>query len=354
MINLFRQATNLKASDLHITVGVPPIVRINGYLEELPDNNKLQPADTERLLRSIANEGKMEELAEKGSIDFSFSEAGLGRFRVNAYHQRGSIAIAVRLVAESIATFESLGLPDTIKLLARKRRGLVLVVGPTGSGKSTTLAAMVDLNNKERKSHIITLEDPIEYLHHHHRSIINQREIHTDATSFSEALRATLREDPDIIMVGEMRDPETIATTITAAETGHLVFATLHTSDAAQTIDRIIDSFPQHQQNQIRMQLSMTLEGIIAQQLVPLKNNLGRTLALEILTATPAIRSLIREGNTHQITSSIETSSRQGMQTMDMALRNLYYQEKIEKETALNAAHEPDAFEKRLEQFKVK
>lgn len=281
---------------------------------------------------------------EHGEIDFSFAIFGLSRFRVNAFKQRGSIAIVIRIVNENIPTLEELGHPPVLKTLAAQARGLVLVTGPTGSGKSTTLAAMINLINQERSCHILTLEDPIEYLHKHNKSIVNQREMHSDTKSFTIALRAALREDPDVILVGEMRDPETIATAITAAETGHLVFATLHTGSAAQTIDRIIDAFPAHQQQQIRVQLSVTLQGIVAQQLLPRMNGKGRIAALEILIATPAVRNIIREGKTHQLTSVIQTGLKFGMQPMDIALRDLYRRGNISYEEAMTHAIDQETF----------
>ena len=323
MENLLHQAVKSGASDLHITVGVPPILRINGNLVRT-EHKVLTVKDTEELFLSITKPEQQLYFKDHGEIDFSFAIFGLSRFRVNAFRQRGSTAIVIRVVNETVPTLEELGHPPVLKNLASQARGLVLVTGPTGSGKSTTLAAMINLINKERSCHILTLEDPIEYLHKHNQSIVNQREMHSDTKSFTIALRAALREDPDVILVGEMRDPETIATAITAAETGHLVFATLHTGSAAQTIDRIIDAFPAHQQQQIRIQLSVTLQGIVAQQLLPRIDQPGRIAALEILIATPAVRNMIREGKTHQLTSVIQTGVKFGMQAMDMALRDLY------------------------------
>lgn len=296
--------------------------------------------DTEDLFVAITKPEQQLYFKEHGEIDFSFAIFGLSRFRVNAFKQRGSTAIVIRTVNENVPTLEELGHPAVLRTLASQPRGLVLVTGPTGSGKSTTLAAMINLINQERPCHILTLEDPIEYLHKHAKSIVNQREMHSDTKSFSIALRAALREDPDVILVGEMRDPETIATAITAAETGHLVFATLHTGSAAQTIDRIIDSFPAHQQQQIRIQLSVTLQGIIAQQLLPRIDQKGRIAALEVLIATPAVRNIIREGKTHQLTSVIQTGAKFGMQPMDMALRDLYRRGLVSYDEA--AAHAID------------
>ena len=340
---LLEEAHLKKASDMHITVGVEPIFRINGALIKA-DHFKLKPADTEEMFKSITTAEQQQRFNELGEIDFSYSLSGYGRFRVNAFRQRGTIAIVLRLVADKVPTLEDLKHPEIMKTLSLKPRGLVLVTGPTGSGKSTTLAAMINLINQTEAAHIITMEDPIEYLHRHNKSIVNQREVNTDSISFANALRAALREDPDVILVGEMRDAETVSTAITAAETGHLVFATLHTSDAAQTIDRIIDTFPPHQQQQVKSQLSMILQGIISQQLLPLKDGSGRIAALEILVATPAIRNLIREGKTHQILSSVQTGAKYGMQTMDMALRDLVQKNLVEFEEALSLASDPDTF----------
>lgn len=340
---LLQEAHLKKASDMHITVGVEPIFRINGALIKA-DHFKLKPADTEEMFKSITTAEQQQRFNELGEIDFSYSLSGYGRFRVNAFRQRGTIAIVLRLVADKVPTLEDLKHPEIMKTLSLKPRGLVLVTGPTGSGKSTTLAAMINLINQTEAAHIITMEDPIEYLHRHNKSIVNQREVNTDSISFANALRAALREDPDVILVGEMRDAETVSTAITAAETGHLVFATLHTSDAAQTIDRIIDTFPPHQQQQVKSQLSMILQGIISQQLLPLKDGSGRIAALEILVATPAIRNLIREGKTHQILSSVQTGAKYGMQTMDMALRDLVQKNLVEFEEALSLASDPDTF----------
>ncbi|MEN6567056.1 MAG: type IV pilus twitching motility protein PilT [Veillonellales bacterium] len=343
MKQLLREAVERKASDLHITVGVPPVLRLNGNLIHL-DYPKLLVDDTEALLEEITTEEQRQRFQAQGELDFSFAITGLSRFRVNAFKQRGSVAIVTRVVSETVPTLDQLGHPEVLKALARKSRGLVLVTGPTGSGKSTTLAAMIHLINQERDCHIITLEDPIEYLHRHNRSIVNQREIHADTQSFANALRAALREDPDVILVGEMRDAETIGTAITAAETGHLVLTTLHTGDAAQTIDRIIDVFPPYQQQQIRLQLSMTLQGIVAQQLLPRLDGTGRVAAMEILVATPAIRNLIREGKSHQIPSVIQTGAKFGMQAMDNSLRDLYRRGLVSQEEALVRALDPENF----------
>ncbi|MBP2629252.1 MAG: twitching motility protein [Firmicutes bacterium] len=343
MDQLLQQAVKSGASDLHITVGVPPILRINGNLVQT-EHQRLTVKDTEKLFIAITKPEQQLHFKERGEIDFSFAIFGLSRFRVNAFRQRGSIAIAIRVVNENVPTLEELGHPAVLRSLACQPRGLVLVTGPTGSGKSTTLAAMINLINSERSCHILTLEDPIEYLHKHNKSIVNQREIHADTTSFALALRAALREDPDVILVGEMRDPETIATAITAAETGHLVFATLHTGSAAQTIDRIIDVFPAYQQQQIRIQLSVTLQGIVAQQLLPRVDQQGRIAALEVLIATPAVRNMIREGKTHQLTSVIQTGAKFGMQPMDIALRDLYRRGVVSYAEAIMRAIDEETF----------
>ena len=343
MVELLQDAVQRKASDLHITVGFPPVFRLDGGL--VPSgHSKLLPPDTDRLLAEITTPEQRERFYQSGELDTSYALPGVSRFRVNAFRQRGATAMVLRVVAENVPTFEQLGLPDVLKSLARKSRGLVLVTGPTGSGKSTTLAAMINLINMERECHIITLEDPIEYLHRHNRCIVNQREVNSDTKSFANGLRAALREDPDVILVGEMRDMETISIAVTAAETGHLVFATLHTSDAAQTIDRIIDVFPPHQQQQIRIQLSLTLQGIVAQQLLPRTDGKGRVAAMEILVATPAIRNLIREGKSHQIISAIQTGAKVGMQAMDMSLRELSRKGVVTYEEALMRASDPETF----------
>jgi twitching motility protein PilT len=340
---LLKYAVNNGASDIHITVGVPPTARINGNLVPITQGS-LGTADTEALAEEILSREYLEEYKKKGEIDLSYSVKGLGRFRVNVYRQRGSSSMALRIVALDIPTLDQLGLPDSVRELSERTRGLVLVTGPTGSGKSTTLAAMIDLMNNRRNCHILTLEDPIEYLHRHNKSIVNQREIGHDSRSFATALRSALRQDPDVILVGEMRDLETISTAITAAETGHLVLSTLHTIGADKTIDRIIDVFPPHQQQQIRVQLSTVLQGIISQNLIPRKDGKGRVPAVEVMVATPAISNLIRAGKTQQIMTSIQTGGKYGMQTMDAALNKMYRDDIISYENALLYCTSQEAF----------
>ncbi|EOU1996841.1 type IV pilus twitching motility protein PilT [Clostridium perfringens] len=323
------------ASDLHLTVGISPIIKVNGKLVRL-EHEILRPEDTEAYAREILQDA-YEKYDAIGEYDTSYSIHGKGRFRVNIYKQRNSTALAIRVISLDMPTLDSLGYPETLKDICNLKRGLVLVTGPTGSGKSTTLAALINEINSNRESHIITIEDPIEFLHKHNKSIVNQREIGKDTLSYERALKAALREDPDVILIGEMRDLETISTAITAAETGHLVFSTLHTIGAAKTIDRIVDVFPPHQQEQIKIQLDSVLQIIISQQLVETVDG-DRNAALEIMVATPAIKNLIREGKTHQIESSIQTGSKYGMRTMDMELANLYREGIITQETAMNSA----------------
>lgn len=330
---LLEKTIKQNASDLHLTVGSVPVIRVNGYLIRVGED-KLTPEDTQKYSQEILK-NFYEEYEENGEIDTSYSIGGLGRFRVNVYKQRGSDTIAIRVVALKIPTLKQLGLPEVVRVLTTKQRGLVLVTGPTGSGKSTTLAAMVNEINSTRACNIITLEDPIEYLHKHNKSIINQREIGKDSKNYKNALRAILREDPDVILVGEMRDLETISIAITAAETGHLVFSTLHTIGAAKTVDRIVDVFPPYQQQQIKVQLAAVMQGIISQQLIPKVNEKGRVAALEIMISTPAIQNLIREGKTHQLQSCVQTGGKYGMKTMDMSISELYKKGTISKEEAM-------------------
>ena len=323
-----------KASDLHLSVGVPPIIRVNGDLLQV-SSEKLKPVDTENYAKEILC-SDFEEFMKIGEFDTSYSISGLGRFRVNVFKQRGSISIAIRVVALKIPSLSEMNFPPVIKELTTMQRGLVLVTGPTGSGKSTTLASMINEINLSRAAHIITLEEPIEYLHKHNKSIIEQREIGRDTQSYTNALKAVLREDPDIILIGEMRDLETIAVALTAAETGHLVLSTLHTIGAAKTIDRITDVFPPHQQQQIKIQLAAVIKGIISQQLIQTKDGKGRVAAMEIMIGTSAISNMIREGKTHQIESSIQTGAKYGMKTMDIALAELYKKGLITYDSAMS------------------
>ncbi|MDQ8046402.1 MAG: type IV pilus twitching motility protein PilT [Patulibacter sp.] len=321
--DLLMETLRRRASDLHLTAGLPPMVRIRGRLTPLEGHPRLSPTDTREIIYSILNNDQRQRLENDWQLDFAYGSSGTGRFRVNVYFQRGALGAAFRVIPSDIATLEQLSLPPVLKDMTEKPRGFVLVTGPTGSGKSTTLAAMINEINMTRDEHIMTVEDPIEFLHRHKRCMVNQREVGADAPSFSLALRAALRQDPDVILVGEMRDQETIHTALTAAETGHLVFATLHTQSAPQTIDRIVDVFPAAQQQQIRVQLSTALQGVVTQQLLPTADGAGRVCACEVLVPTPAIRNLIREGKTHQIFSAIQTGSQVGMQTMDAALAAL-------------------------------
>lgn len=323
ILQLLEIAIDQKASDLHLSPGVPPYLRILGQLTPISGFAPLRPANIEELARNITDPRYWQAFEEKGEVDFSYGVAGLGRFRCSLFRQRGSPAIAMRVITGSIRPIDELGLPDVLEDLCRKRDGLVLVTGPTGSGKSTTLAAMIDRINKTRRGVIITLEDPIEYLHEHKNCIVNQREVGTDTETFASGLRAALRGDPDVILVGEMRDLETIATALTAAETGHLVLSTLHTRGAAKTIDRIIDVFPPENQQQIRIQLASVLEAVVSQLLLPRADGTGMVPAVEVMLGTPAIRNMIRDGKTHQIPSMIETGKRFGMQTMESALNDL-------------------------------
>jgi twitching motility protein PilT len=329
------------ASDLHLTAGAPPMIRMHGKLHPL-DFPKLTPQVTREVVYSILTNDQRQRLENDWQIDFAYSIPGKGRFRVNAYFQRASIGAAFRLIPSQMPKLSSLGLPAVLEDFTKKPRGFVLVTGPTGSGKSTSLAAMLDLINDSRQEHIMTIEDPIEFLHMHKRCVVNQRELGGDAKSFSLALKAALRQDPDVILVGEMRDLETISTALTAAETGHLVFATLHTQDTAQTVDRIIDVFPSEQQGQVRVQLSVSLQGIVTQQLLPRADGNGRTVAAEVLVPTPAIRNLIREGKTHQLYSALQTGAQFGMQTMDTSLAQLVRENKITRELAEARSSAPE------------
>ncbi|MBR3825204.1 MAG: type IV pilus twitching motility protein PilT [Lachnospiraceae bacterium] len=335
------------ASDVHLTVGIPPKMRVNGNLVTM-DFPKMLPADTLDVILSIMTESQRERYEEKGEYDMSFAVPNVARYRVNAFKQRGSAALAFRVVATEIPSPEKLGVPTSVVDLYQRKRGLILVTGPTGSGKSTTLAAIIDKVNSNRDAHIITLEDPIEYLHQHKMSMVNQREIGLDTENYANALRAALREDPDVILVGEMRDFETISVAITAAETGHLVLSTLHTIGAASTIDRVIDVFPPHQQQQIRVQLSNVLEAVISQQLIPTSDGRGRCAAFEVMHANHAVRNLIREGKSHQLQSIMQTNRKIGMITMDDAILQLYYDGKIDRELAIQFAQDVDGMEQKI------
>jgi len=336
------------ASDLHLTAGLPPMLRIAGKLmpTEYP---RLMPDMTKRLVYSILNDKQKSAFERDWELDCSHGVRGFGRFRVNVFKQRGVVGAALRAIPSTIPSREELNLPPVIDNIVRKPHGLVLVTGATGMGKSTTIACMLDKINREKAVHIITIEDPIEYIHPHKKGMVNQRELGQDTQSWLRALRATLREDPDVILVGEMRDLETIAGTLTAAETGHLVFSTLHTSDASQTVDRIIDVFPPHQQQQIRIQLAGVLEAVVSQQLIPHASGVSRVPACEILITTPAIRNLIREGKTHQIYNALQTGSKYGMLTMEQSLLDLYNNSQITFEDALNHTMHPQDLRRMLE-----
>lgn len=344
------------ASDVHLTVGIPPKMRINGNLAPLTvydeDGNeftgRLMPPDTQAIAESIMSPKQLSLFEERGEYDMSYSIENLGRYRINVYKQRGSIAMALRLVGTMVPEASALGIPDNVMELAGHKRGLVLVTGPTGSGKSTTLASIIDKINHTREAHVITLEDPIEYLHRHDRSIVNQREIGLDSQSYANALRAALREDPDVILVGEMRDFETISVAITAAETGHLVLSTLHTIGAASTVDRIIDVFPADQQQQVRVQLANVLEAVVSQQLIPTADGRGRVAAFEVMTAIPAVRNQIREKKTHMLNNTMSTNSKLGMITMDESIIQLYRAGMINRDDAIQFAQDPDVIDKKL------
>ena len=344
---LLAKARQIGASDLHVSVGIPPKCRINGELKALT-KDAVMPKDSKELVEQMIPGRLVERFNQDGEIDFSYAINGLGRFRVNVFKQRGTLSFVIRVVNSEIPDPEKLGLSPSVIELATKKRGLVLVTGPTGSGKSTTLASLINIINQNYSKHIITLEDPIEYLHRHGRSIVNQREVGIDTQSYAGALRAALREDPDVILVGEMRDLDTIATAVTAAETGHLVFSTLHTIGAVPTIERIIDVFPTNQQGQIRIQLATLLEAIISQQLLPTADRKGRVAAFEVMYANSAIRNLIREAKQHQIPSIIQTSRSVGMITMDDAITELYERRKITREDAILFAQDKSNLKKRL------
>jgi twitching motility protein PilT len=337
-----------RASDVHLTPGSPPVLRVRGQITPMEEYPELTPQHTRDVVYSILNDDQRKRFENNKALDFAYAIPGVARFRVNTYFQRGAISAALRHTPDQVPELEELGLPSVIREFTKKPRGFVLVTGPTGSGKSTTLASMVDIINREREEHILTIEDPIEFLHKHGKCIVNQREIGSDAPDFASALRSALRQDPDVILVGEMRDLETIATALTAAETGHLVFATLHTQSASQTVDRVIDVFPPHQQGQVRMQLSVALQGIVTQQLLPTADGSGRVVACEVLVPTPAVRNLIREGKTHQIYSTIQTSGATGMQTMDAHLAQLVREGKVNRALAEQRAAVPEELKRLL------
>ena len=338
---LLQTMVQMEGSDLHITTNTPPQVRVHGHLTRL-EGAALAPSETKQLAYSVLTDAQKKRFEETLELDFSFGIKGLARFRVNMFNQRGAVGAVYRLIPERIRSFQELSLPPVLATLAERPRGLVLVTGPTGSGKSTTLAAMIDKINKERHDHILTIEDPIEFVHQHQSCLVNQREVHSDTESFSNALRAALREDPDIVLIGEMRDLETVEAALRIAETGHLTLATLHTNSASQTINRIIDIFPSHQQSQIRTQLSLVLEGIVCQALLP-KTGGGRVVALEIMVPTAGIRNLVREDKVHQIYSAMQTGQeKMGMQTMNQSLATLYQKRLVTLETALMASSNRD------------
>ncbi len=343
---ILKIATEKKASDVHLAVDSSPLMRLNGKLIPINDH-LLQVEELEEAMHEILLESEREILRSLGEVDFSYTDES-GRYRVNVFKERMGYAAAFRIIGAKIPSFEDLGLPSVMESFTKLRKGLVLITGPTGSGKSTTLASMIDKINDEQDAHIITLEDPVEYLHQHKKSLVNQREIHRDSHGFGQALRASLRQDPDVILVGEMRDLDTISTAITAAETGHLVLSTLHTSSAAQTVDRIIDVFPPHQQAQVRLQLSMVLEGVVSQKLMPTVDGSGRVAAFEIMTGTNGVRSLIREGKAHMLQTQIQTGSSFGMTSMDSYILKLYREKIISRETAVSYAQDQEGVKKQL------
>ena len=342
--SLLQEMIDRGASDLHVTAGERPKIRIDGDITDSSIDHVMTPKDTLQLAYSVLTEAQKKRFELEDELDFSFGIQNLARFRGNVFKQRGCVAMVLRMIPFQVRTFQDLGLPPVMAKLAERPRGLVLVTGPTGSGKSTTLAAMIDKVNKERKGHIITVEDPIEFIHRHQGCIVNQREVGTDTKSFSNALKYALREDPDVILVGEMRDLETIAAALTIAETGHLVFATLHTNSAAESINRIIDVFPSNQQSQVRAQLAFVLEGVVTQTLLQRSRGKGRVMACEVMVATPAIRALVRDDKIHQIYSALQSGKKHGMQTMTDSLYQLYMGREVSKEECLRIAQEPNEF----------
>jgi twitching motility protein PilT len=347
---LLLEVLDRRASDLHVTAGSHPMVRVRGRLTPMDDYPVLDPTDTREIVYSILTNDQRQRLETDWQLDFAYAVPGHARFRVNAYLQRSAIGAAFRLIPSVITPIDDLGLPPVVHDFCKKPRGLVLVTGPTGSGKSTSLAAMIDEINDSREEHILTIEDPIEFLHSHKKCMVNQRELGTDAQTFATALKAALRQDPDVILVGEMRDLETISTALTAAETGHLVFATLHTQSAPSTIDRIIDVFPSHQQDQVRVQLAVALQGIMTQTLIPTADGSARVVACETLVPTPAVRNLVREGKTHQILSAMQTGAGVGMQSLDAALATLVRAGKITQRVAESRSSTPEELKRLLGQ----
>ena len=341
---IFKQAVEKKASDIHIVVGVPHVLRVSGALIRM--GKDIEEDDVIEYIKHILNNAQREELEKMGEVDLSLQLDNIGRFRINVYRQKETYAIAARTIENNIMPLKDLGLPDSISELSKLQKGLVLVTGPTGSGKSTTLASLIDLINRTRDTHILTLEDPIEYIHNHKKSIVTQREIGKDSTDYNLALRAALREDPDVILIGEMRDAESIQIAITAAETGHLVLSTLHTIGAAKTIDRVIDVFKAEQQQQIRVQLAAVLQAVVSQQLIKRIDTDGRVVATEVMLINPAIANLIREAKTHQIDTQIQIGKKQGMQSMDNSLFELYTNKIISEESAMAYSQDPENFEK--------
>ena len=346
LIDILKKAVQQEASDIHLTVGIEVMIRINGRLEKL-SSEKLSIADLEEFMAELLSEDEKREFEEQGEVDFAYHLDDY-HFRVNAFQQQGNPAAALRILPGEIPQLDKLGVPSTLKEIIKKPRGLFLVTGPTGSGKSTTLAAMINRINQQKDKHIITLEDPIEYIHNHQKSIINQRQVGKDTKSFAQGLRAALRQDPDIILVGEMRDLETISTALKAAETGHLVLATLHTNGASETIERIINVFPPHQQTQVRVQLALSLQGVLSQQLLPTVDGQDRVVATELLLVDSAVKNLIREGKTHQLESVMQTNRDKGMHTMDYSLRELYVHGDIRRQKAIDKADDEEILKNML------
>lgn len=347
MSDLLTLVVEEEASDLHLTVGAPPVLRISGHLHPL-DSDPLRLEDTERFMKSITSEDNQRKVREVGNCDFGFSFGEAARFRVSIMRQKGNVGLVLRQIPNQLLSLETIGLPPQVKDLLHRPRGLVLVTGPTGSGKTTTLASMIDYINENRDCHILTVEDPVEYYHKHKKSIVNQREVGVDIPNFADAIRAALRQDPDVILVGEMRDLETIQAAVTAAETGHLVFGTLHTTGAARTVDRIVDSFPTNQQEQIRTQLSSTLQAVISQNLLKRCDKPGRIAAYEYMTTTPSIQALIRDNKTFRITSDIQTGARWGMITLDAFLITLYKEGKITYEDVITKCQDADSVKQKM------